>query len=70
VEGAPLGEFPGELYLICRVVLILRGICHALGMMDVVLADLWLAEAEESLGDMSALHARAARNAALLGEEL
>lgn len=70
VEGAPLSEFPGELYLICRAVLILRGICHALGMTDVVLADLWLTEAEESLGDMAGLQARAARNAALLGDEL
>jgi hypothetical protein len=49
-------------------VLILRGICHALGM-DVQLAELWLPHARSALDDLPGLEARAARNAQLLGNK-
>jgi hypothetical protein len=49
-------------------VLILRGICHALGM-DVALAEAWLPHARAALADPAGLQERAARNAQLLGDE-
>ncbi len=66
VEGAPLGSFPGPLYLLCRAVLILRGICAALQLRDVSVVALWRRWAAQGLREKLHLaRARTAENQAL-----
>uniref|UniRef100_A0A7S0RJH9 ABC1 atypical kinase-like domain-containing protein n=1 Tax=Chlamydomonas leiostraca TaxID=1034604 RepID=A0A7S0RJH9_9CHLO len=65
VEGAPLNSFPGALYLVCRAIMILRGLTAALKM-DVSVVSMWRASAQAGLREGAAVAAaRAAENAAL-----
>lgn len=63
----PPSLFPG-LYLICRTILVLRGLCFAVGL-DVTLTDMWRPFAEATLADLEGLETRAAMNAAIDGGE-
>mmetsp|Transcript_23642 Transcript_23642/g.60406 ORF Transcript_23642/g.60406 Transcript_23642/m.60406 type:complete len:90 (+) Transcript_23642:169-438(+) len=63
--GAPLNSFPGALYLVCRAIMILRGLTAALKM-DVSVVSMWRASAQAGLREGAAVAAaRAAENAAL-----
>uniref|UniRef100_A0A7S3R8G9 ABC1 atypical kinase-like domain-containing protein n=1 Tax=Dunaliella tertiolecta TaxID=3047 RepID=A0A7S3R8G9_DUNTE len=66
VEGAPLNKFPGDLYLICRAVFILRGLCNILGITDLSIVEMWGPVAASGLKQPASMsEARAAENAAL-----